>query len=408
MASVTQLRNHAKKALMDGKYDKALVMFEEWHAADPKDLRVYAKLAEMREKNGDIKGAIRDYTKIAEAYANDGFVVQAIAISKIILRIDPTKTEIQAHLKDLSEERGDDWAIRTMAPQAGMANASAQMFSFERTPLLSMLSGEELEGFINSLTLKYFEENEPIYRRGDKGDTLFLLGMGAVRLETALPSGEKKVYAQMMEGDFFGEQAFMSRVNRVDSAIAESDASILMLDRETFDSWVKKYPNIQSVVESFYRQRVLARLLAITPLFEEVPEDVRNQLADKFHLCCFDAGDVVVHEGAAGDSVFLIRSGHVQVFMRDEKRDGQPIVLGEIHEGSFFGEVSLLTGRPRTASVLALCAVELMELNRADFDGIVERFPAVKKTVESFQKKRVKDTLRTLVEHEVQRKQGDA
>ncbi|PJC69123.1 MAG: hypothetical protein CO017_08505, partial [Zetaproteobacteria bacterium CG_4_8_14_3_um_filter_59_5] len=59
----------------------------------------------MREKTGDAAGSVNDYCRIAKAYAAQGYVVQAIAISKIILRIDPGKTEIQDKLRELSEER---------------------------------------------------------------------------------------------------------------------------------------------------------------------------------------------------------------------------------------------------------------------------------------------------------------
>ncbi|MBL1352293.1 MAG: hypothetical protein COA61_002995, partial [Zetaproteobacteria bacterium] len=184
--SISDLRRKAKEAWMTGKFDKALPIFEQLHQHDPKDLRIFVKLAEVREKNGDKKGAVRDFIHIAESYANDGFVVQAIAISKIILRIDPSRTEIQDHLRSLSEKRGDDWAIRTLIPQdyePTVPVSEDKKFNFERTPLLSMLSGDELEDFIASLTLKTYQEEASIYQPGDSGGSLYLIGMGKVRLE---------------------------------------------------------------------------------------------------------------------------------------------------------------------------------------------------------------------------------
>jgi len=397
--SISDLRRKAKEAWMTGKFDKALPIFEQLHQHDPKDLRIFVKLAEVREKNGDKKGAVRDFIHIAESYANDGFVVQAIAISKIILRIDPSRTEIQDHLRSLSEKRGDDWAIRTLIPQdyePTVPVSEDKKFNFERTPLLSMLSGDELEDFIASLTLKTYQEEASIYQPGDSGGSLYLIGMGKVRLEAG--NNADATYAHLSDGDFFGEAAFMSRTSRIDTAIAESEVKILIIKRDTFDAWVASYPNIQSTVESFYSERVLARALAINPLFKDIPIGLRVELAESFKLCHFNTGEEVICENAPGDSIFLIRSGHVKVFMTDPKAPLQWIDLGEIHEGSFFGEVSLLTGKPRTASVLAICPVELMELSKKDFDHIVERFPSVKRVVTRFQKKRVQDTIRTLME----------
>jgi len=397
--SISDLRKKAQQAWMAGKYDKALPIFEELHQKSPKDLRTFAKLAEAREKLGDKQGAVQDYIQIAEQYANDGFVVQAIAISKIILRIDPKRTEIQNHLRKLSEKRGDDWAIRTLTPQdcqSSVASHDEKKFNFERTPLLSMLSGDELDDFIDSLTLTNYQEGDIIYKPGDSGGSLYLIGMGSIRLEAG--SDEQAAYAHLIEGDFFGEAAFMSRTSRMDTAIAESEVNVLTIKRDTFDAWVASYPNIQTTVESFYCERVLARVLAISPMFKDIPVTVRMKLAESFKLCHFNTGDEIICENAPGDSMFLIRSGHVNVFIKDPKGSQQRINLGDIHEGSFFGEVSLLTGRPRTASIVAACPLEVMELKKQDFDQIVERFPSVKRVVAHFQKKRVQDTIRTLME----------
>ncbi len=394
--SIEQLRKKAQQAWMAGKYDKALPFFEEWHQKSPEDLRVFVKLAEAKEKVGDSKGAIRDYTSIAEAYANDGFVVQAIAISKIILRIDPSKTAIQEHLKTLSEQRGDDWAVRTLTPETYQRDR--KKVNLERTPLLSMLAGEEMDAFIASLSLREYQKGAVIFQQGDAGDALYLIAMGKVRLETKDAAGHRSTYAQLLEGDFFGETSFMSRSECVDTAVAESEVHLLTVTREVFDNWVKNYPNMQATVESFYRERVLARLLSISPMFQDVPVDARQELVNKFHLRSFLIGDEVVRENAPGDSMFLVRSGCAKVLTHAPNAQDTLIELGEIHQGSFFGEVSLLTNKPRTATVIAAGDLELMELKKSDFEDIVAQFPAVKEVVTKLQKERVKETIRVLMD----------
>ncbi len=401
--SIEKLRNKAKKALLDGKYPKALEFFEGLHKADPNDLRTYVKLAELREKTGDSVGAVKDYILIAKAYAEQGFVVQAIAINKIILRIKPEQTEVQERLQELSAERGDNWAVSTITPQDHVQADDINLgkktkLNVQRTPLLSNLSGDELESFMDSLTLKTFAANEHIYEYGVESDCLYLIGMGAVRLKIQLSSGGKRIFSRLSEGDFFGEHAFMSRTVHTDVAVAETEVSLLMIDRKTFDVWVKKYAKIKETVESFYRQRVLDRVLAMTPVFEDVPEDARMALASKFNIRPFVAGDVIVQEGALGDSFFLIRSGCVEVSTSDIRNNGQQVTLSVMGEGAFFGEVALLTDKPRTATVVAKDALEVMELTRKDFNAITLEYPSVRSIVESYQKKRVQDTIKMLMQ----------
>ncbi len=400
--SMAQLRNKAKRALLDGKYKQALEYFLELHKQDPSDLRTHVKVAELRERTGDTKGAVRDYLKIANAYAEQGFVVQAIAINKIILRLDPSQTQVKERLKELSSERGDSWAISTISPQDGLTASNISdkdhaKLSFERTPLLSGLSGEELESFMDSLQLQHVEADQYIYREGDHGSYLYLIGMGHVRLEMRDSKGRRKVFSHLVEGDFFGEHAFMSRIKHTEAAVAETDCSILMIDRETFDTWVAKYPSIQSTVEDFYRQRVLARVLAITPVFEGVPPEARLALATKFQLKIFKKGEEIVREGEKGDTFYLIRSGTVRAFTRDIHDGGKTVDLGTMEDGDFFGEVALLTDKPRTATIVAESDVELMELTREDFMAILREYPSVKKVVEAYQKKRVQETIKALM-----------
>jgi len=400
-----KLRAKAKRALLDGKYKKALEHFGELHKLEPDDMRIYVKLAELREKTGDTGDAIADYIQIANIYAEQGFVVQAIAINKIILRLNQDQTQIRERLKELSSERGDSWAISTVnkaRPQheeemPDISGKDHAKLSFERTPLLSGLSGEELVAFIDSLQLRHVAAEECIYREGDHGAYLYLVGMGHVLLRAKDAQGRKRVFSHLCEGDFFGEHAFMSRVPHSDEAIAETDCNVLMIDRVTFDEWAEKYPGIQSTIEDFYRQRVLARVLAITPVFEGVPPEARMALADRFKLTTFDQGATIVSEGESGYTFYLIRSGSVDLTTSSMGQGSEQVALGKMGEGDFFGEVSLLTDKPRTATVTAHEKVELMELTRKDFDEITGEFPSVRKIVEAYQKRRVQDTIRTLL-----------
>ncbi|HXH71561.1 MAG TPA: cyclic nucleotide-binding domain-containing protein [Mariprofundaceae bacterium] len=400
--SVAEIRNKAKRALLEGKYKKALEYYVELHKAEPGDLRTHVKLAELREKTGDTVGAVKDYLIIANAYAEQGFVVQAIAINKIILRLAPEQTQVKDRLKELSDERGDDWAISTIAPHdrvtaSDITSVDRAKLSFERTPLLSGLSGEELEAFIDCLQLQSVPADSHIYKEGDHGSYLYLIGMGNVRLEMKDQKGRSRVFSHLIEGDFFGEHAFMSRVSHSEAAVAETDCSVLMMDRQTFDEWVEKYPSIRATVEDFYRQRVLARVLAITPVFEGVPPEARLALASRFRLNSFSDSEVIVREGDRGDCFYLIRSGRVGVYTQKMQQGGEMIELGHMEEGDFFGEVALLTDKPRTATVIAQGRVELMELSRDSFNAIVAEYPSVRKVVEAYQKQRVQDTIKVLM-----------
>jgi len=88
----------------------------------------------------------------------------------------------------------------------------------------------------------------------------------------------------------------------------------------------------------------------------------------------FAAGQIVFNVGDPGDSLYLIRSGEIEVFYKDDT--GNRIVLERLGPGKFFGEVSLLDGGPRTASVLVLHDLETLRVERDGFVRFVKEQPA--------------------------------
>jgi cAMP-dependent protein kinase regulator len=98
-------------------------------------------------------------------------------------------------------------------------------------------------------------------------------------------------------------------------------------------------------------------------------------------LLSFEPGDIVISEGDPGDSLFVIASGIAKAFVR---RDGKQALARSMGEGTFFGEISILSGKPRTATVTAATQCELLELDKATLDAITAKHPNVRQLLEDF------------------------
>jgi CRP-like cAMP-binding protein len=407
----TELQEQAQQALLEGNYVQARDLYAHMHQQDPDNIRTFLKLAEMKAKSGDIKGAIADYTTMADRYADNGFVVQAIAINKVIHRLDPEQQEVKERLARLHLERGEDWALSTgpvtLPPSDTLQSSNLTpvdrlKLGFTRTPLLSDLSDIELSMFIDSLTLLELKTGDIIYQPGEMGDFLYIIAMGSIQLHTTLVGGQKKIYARLGESAFFGEHAFMSRTKHNNIAVAACDTTLLVIKRDVFEQWASSHPKINGVVERFYRERVLKRVLALTPLFEGLADEIALELASKFTLQRYYDGETIVSEGEEGDTFCLIRSGSVVVSVKQKDNANKTMVLGRRGEGAFFGEIALLGNTTRTATVVAENTVEIMALSHRDFNAICARYPSVKEIVERYRDQRLQDTIRALV---IQKKQ---
>jgi CRP-like cAMP-binding protein len=129
--------------------------------------------------------------------------------------------------------------------------------------------------------------------------------------------------------------------------------------------------------------------LRASPLFEGFDEDELVALIAGLRLLTFAPGDVIVTEGEPGQSVFLLASGAVKVFVRAS--DGHDFAIGRLDEGAFFGEMSTLSGHPRSATVTAATHCDLLELDRASLDRIADSHPRVREVLEEFSRRRAAD-----------------
>ncbi len=122
------------------------------------------------------------------------------------------------------------------------------------------------------------------------------------------------------------------------------------------------------------------------PLFSDFSRDELLEVIRGLKFLSFEPGAILMTEGERGDSLLILTSGSVRAFVRNQ--EGRNNEVRTMEEGEFFGEISLLTGKPRTATVTAATPVELLELDRTALDDISSRHPRVRAVVEEFARKR--------------------
>jgi small-conductance mechanosensitive channel/CRP-like cAMP-binding protein len=117
-------------------------------------------------------------------------------------------------------------------------------------------------------------------------------------------------------------------------------------------------------------------LLGDVQIFASLSEDERKQLAARCREAIYATGEMVVRQGEAGASMFVVYSGQVKVTIEPGNRE-----VARTDPGGFFGEMSLLTGDPRTATVSATCDAVLLEIPADGFRQIALAQPAVVEAV---------------------------
>ena len=138
----------------------------------------------------------------------------------------------------------------------------------------------------------------------------------------------------------------------------------------------------------------VGRFLKQTSLFAILDDDSVNRLANRTSMQRFSLGETIIEEGDEGRSAWLIFSGRVRVLKQSES--GRQVTLGMQTVGEIFGEQSILTDSPRSASVRAAEDVVLFRIDRIDFLELLDSSQNLRQYFDQFMHERaVRDFLRT-------------
>jgi hypothetical protein len=131
------------------------------------------------------------------------------------------------------------------------------------------------------------------------------------------------------------------------------------------------------------------------PLFTDLDAHALAALARGFRLIRAEPGDIVVAEGEPGGSLFILTSGLVKAFVKSPR--GRYAEVRELGEGEFFGEISVLDGSPRTATITAAARCELLELDQAALQALTSTHPHVRETLARMRDERANSSVESLV-----------
>ncbi len=140
--------------------------------------------------------------------------------------------------------------------------------------------------------------------------------------------------------------------------------------------------------------RRLSESLHNVYLFASLDEEERRLIVEYLSEMNFAAGELIIREGESDDSFFIIEEGEVEVSIAPVP--GQKKVLTTLKKGDFFGEIALLTGEKRTATVMALADVRVYQLKKDNFKRVLETRPDILDEISNVLSRR-KDELAVLI-----------
>lgn len=335
-----------------GKYKQAIEALRELlgkHGADP---RLRMKLADVLVLSGRQREAVPVLLDLADEFAAEGQAAKSIALLKKVQRIDPGRADVEGKLADVLQAK--ERRTRGWDPQGEQAvgqeppSWASSTFSPEHFATAAAYSAEQRIAAARGASWV------PSTRQDETAAE-------AVPVEEPIT-----VYEVEMEILDVIQDALQPPAPPAEPARAAAAASP-----------AAREPEMRAFVES--------------PLFSGFSRDELVAVIRGLRLLSFEPGDIVLTEGDAGHSLYVITEGTVKTFVRDTAQGGQ-LLMRRLREGDFFGEISILSGKARSATVTAATHCELLELDRATLDHITASYPNVRQVLEDFYVARAMNT----------------
>ena len=231
-----------------------------------------------------------------------------------------------------------------------------------------------------SFTRVRFGFGDVIVSEGAEADALFVIESGTARVIKAGDHGEEVPLNVLHPGDLFGERAFLEPGRRRTATVrASSPVEALRLDRAILEALVRSEPQVAHFLELHVRRHELRDFLReYTALADLSPEGMRVLLEGLVRKSV-NAGEVVMRQGEPAGPMYIVRDGRLRAYI---DRDGVREQRTYLRRGDFFGEVSLLRGTNRTASVETVSDCELWELEPQLFAQLVAENPRFRDRIE--------------------------
>lgn len=245
---------------------------------------------------------------------------------------------------------------------------------------------------------EHFAAGEFIIRQGDEPDKFYIITRGQVEVVLQPADGLDEVIDQLGPGDHFGEVGMVRRSRRMASVRALTDVDVMGMDYQTFTNWIDSAPEVADEIDAVIEERLLHASEIPEQFTEAEPKGMLAHLAEGAAdedtavppALFFPKETIIIHQGDPSETFYVIIEGFVTV--SHVATDGREQTVTHLTTGDYFGEIGLLDGRPRIATVTALTDVKLLAFDRDTFKNWMRKSPGSQDELRREATRRLKDT----------------
>jgi NTE family protein len=240
--------------------------------------------------------------------------------------------------------------------------------TLERIPLFSYLSPQELITVRRRFTELTVEKDDVVCRAGDEGDAFYVVRSGSLEVW----GGEKgrELLDTIGPSGFFGEESLILGEPRRATIKAAEQTRLLVLNKDSFERFFLHNPSAVGYLDEVRHRRRAAALERIS-LFNLISPDELASVQKDFVEQTFRKGEAVCRAGEESNTFYIVLSGELDVWSAAEP----PTRLARLVTGDFFGELAVILGEKRSATVMAAQRTQVLGLPKEAFTRLFLRNP---------------------------------
>jgi CRP-like cAMP-binding protein/Fe-S-cluster-containing hydrogenase component 2 len=239
-------------------------------------------------------------------------------------------------------------------------------------PLLKMLSALQLRELVLESNILLPEPGEVIFNRNDYSTTFFFIVEGELDVlidEDNIPD------ATLKAGEFFGEMALISGRRRSGTVRAKTRCVLIETPRRVMQKLIGSVQSMRRMLDE-----VAIKTAVHIGIGLSLSEKDLNDIASNATLKNYAAGEELFHEGDEADGLYLIQRGSVTV---SHMIGGREVVLYYLAAGHYVGEMSLVSGEPRYATVRAAIETQAVLIEASRMRDIIAHNPKIRSELDA-------------------------
>lgn len=249
---------------------------------------------------------------------------------------------------------------------------------------MARLSEAELRAFERDLEEIRCNPGDVLIGFGQPVDRVFIVLEGRLMAVALGDAGEEEVIRELAPGDLLGVGALLAGGTHSAEVRATDRCIMAVLARETFDRLLERdgetWQKIAEMVLLWMRQSQLATSLSeLFGAFDASERPVLRQLQSEVEIRTLAGGETLFRQGDPAEAAYVVMSGRLRVAARTDDEDER--VLNELGRGEVLGELALLTGSSRSATVYAIRDTDVARIPREAFLKTIERRPTSLQTL---------------------------